>query len=116
MRRVFMIVSCVLVSLALTANIALADACENTSRAAPAPGTATMRGNWIWLPSIGVPVDAWGMAVPGGFASTAFDFPGANGNFTNGEAFALLGQSANCDPSKATSRQSTNGIQNHLCP
>jgi hypothetical protein len=116
MRRFVLIVSCALMSLGLTANIALADACENVSRPAPAPGTETTRGNWIWLPSIGVPVAAWGFAVPGGFASTAFSFPGANGNFSNGEAFALLGNSANCDPSKDTSRQSTNGIQNHTCP
>jgi hypothetical protein len=116
MRRAITVVSCVLMSLVLTANIALADACENTSRAAPAPGTDTIRGNWVWLPSIGIPVAAWGFAVPGGFASTGLDFPGANGNFTNGQSFALLGTSANCDPSKDTSRQSTNGIQNHLCP
>jgi hypothetical protein len=117
MRRAITIVSCVLMSLVLTANIALADACENTSRAAPAPGTATIRGNWIWLPSLGPGLpEAWGFAVPGGEASTAFSFPGANGNFTNGENFALLGPSANCDPDKTTARQSTNGIQNHLCP
>lgn len=74
---------------------------------APAPGTDTQRGNWIWLPSVGAPVEAWGFAVPGGWASTTFNFPGANGNYTNGEAIALLGMSANCDPSKETSRQST---------
>jgi hypothetical protein len=116
MRRLITIVTGVLLSLALTANIALADACENTSRAAPPPGSDTTRGNWVWLPSVGVPVESWGFAVPGGFISTLIDAPGANGNFTNGKAFALLGTSANCDPSKDTSRQSTNGIQNHLCP
>jgi hypothetical protein len=119
MRRAIMIVSCVLMSLVLTANIALADACENTSRAAPAPGTATTRGNWIWLPSLGPGLpEAWGFAVPGGGASTAFDFPGANGNYgaDHEGAFTLLGMSANCDPSKETSRQSTNGIQSHACP
>lgn len=116
MRRILIVGSAVLMSLALTANIALADACENASRPAPAAGTDTTRGNWIWLPSIGVPVDAWGFAVPGGFASTAFGFPGANGNFTNGTSHALLGASANCDTTKTTSRQSDNGIQNHECP
>lgn len=118
MRRAMTIVSCVLVSLVLTANIALADACENVSRPAPAPGTDTVRGNWIWLPSLGIPglPAAWGFAVPGGWASTTFSFPGANGNYTNGEAHALLGMSANCDPLKETSRQSTNGIQTGGCP
>jgi hypothetical protein len=117
MRKVIMIATGVLLSLALTANIALADACENTSRAAPKPSTGPIiRGNWVWLPSVGAPVAAWGFAVPGGEASRGFGFPGANGNYTDGEEFALLGMSANCDTLKDTSRQSSNGIQNPTCP
>jgi hypothetical protein len=118
MRRLVIIVSCMLMSLGLTANIALADACENESRPAPAPGTDTTRGNWVWLPSVGIPglPEAWGFVVPGGPINQFFDTPGANGNYTNGQAFALLGMSANCDSSKDTSRQSSNGIQSHACP
>lgn len=118
MRRAMTIVSCVLVSLALTANIALADACENLSRPAPIGNQPTATGNWVWLPSLGIPglPAAWAFVVPGGPINEFFDTPGANGNYTNGQAFALLGMSANCDTSKDTSRQSTNGIQSHACP
>jgi hypothetical protein len=118
MRRFVLIVSCVLMSLGLTANIALADACENVSRSAPAPGTDSTRGNWVWLPSLGIPdlPGACAFVVPGGPINQFFDTPGANGNYTNGQAFALLGMSANCDATKETSRQSTNGIQSHACP
>lgn len=116
MRRAMTIVSCVLVSLALTANIALADTCVNVSRSAPAPGTDTIRGNWVWFEGFG-----WFMAVPGGPASTGAygpTFPGANGNYTDGDYVTLLGPSANCDTLKETSRQTTNGIQVHpfACP
>jgi hypothetical protein len=120
MRRAITIVSCVLVSLALTANIALADACENASRPAPIGNQPTATGNWVWLPSLSLPFPVpavWAFAVPGGPINDSglYVTPGANGNFTNGAAFALLGMSANCDTSKESSRQSTNGIQNH-CP
>src|SRR2546423_1720059 len=52
----FLITTCVvLASFGITAGAALADSCENTSRAAPnstGPGPI-IKGNWVWLPSIG---------------------------------------------------------------
>src|SRR5437588_9959161 len=49
--------------------MAHADSCANVSRAAPTnyvPGSGPLvEGNWVWLPSIGVPVQAWGFAPPG---------------------------------------------------
>jgi hypothetical protein len=69
-----------------------------------------IEGNWVWLPSIGVPDPAWGFAPPGAADSVAFGFPGANGNYTNGATSSLLGNSAICDRG-VPSRQTTNGIQ-----
>ena len=83
----FLITTCVvLASFGLTAGQAFADSCSNVSRAAPTStdGGPIIKGNWIWLPSIGVPVGAWGFAPPGAADSTAFGFPGANGNYSNG--------------------------------
>ena len=84
----FLITTCVvLASFGITAGAALADSCDNTSRAAPnvtGPGPI-VKGNWVWLPSIGVPVESWGFAPPGTIDSTLFGFPGANGNYTNGD-------------------------------
>jgi hypothetical protein len=95
--------------------MAHADSCANVSRAAPTnyvPGSGPLvEGNWVWLPSIGVPVEAWGFAPPGGPDSTAFGMPGANGNYTNGATSSLLGQSANCPPGANPSRQTDHGIQ-----
>ena len=53
-------------------------------------------GNWVWLPSIGAPVYAWGFAPPGAADSVGFGFPGANGNYQNGFSSSLLGHSAYC--------------------
>jgi hypothetical protein len=93
---------------------AFADSCANVSRPAPScdpnctgPVTA---GNWVWLPSIGVPVDAWGFAPPGTEDSVDAGAPGANGNYTNGATSSLLGMSAICNGG-ATARQQTHGIQ-----
>jgi len=74
---------------------AYADDCANVSRA-PAPcgfscNGPVVEGNWVWLPSVGVPVPAWGFAPPGGPDSVEAGFPGANGNYTNGQAEDLLG-------------------------
>jgi len=84
------------------AGTALADSCANVSRA-PAPCGLScqgpvIEGNWIWLPSTGDPNApyAWGFAPPGGFDSTTFGFPGANGNYQNGFSEWLLGHSAYC--------------------
>ncbi len=84
----------------LLAGTALADSCANVSRAPAACGTTcsapVIEGNWVWLPSIGVPVEAWGFAPPGTEDSAGFGFPGANGNYTNGFTSSLLGHSAYC--------------------
>jgi hypothetical protein len=79
---------------------AQASSCANFSRPAPACNlTCTapvVEGNWVWLPSIGAPIADWGFAPPGTFDSQAFGFPGANGNYTNGQTASLLGMSALC--------------------
>jgi len=86
---------------ALAAPIAAdASSCANFSRPAPACNLSctspVVDGNWVWLPSIGVPQAAWGFAPPGTFDSQAFGFPGANGNYTDGQTASLLGMSALC--------------------
>lgn len=102
-------------ALAIPATV-LADSCANVSRA-PAPCGFTcsgpvIEGNWVWLPSIGAPVAAWGFAPPGGADSVAFGFPGANGNYTNGYSSSLLGHSVHCSTSgDPSSRQQSHGIQ-----
>jgi len=84
--------------LSVSAGTALADDCSNVSRA-PAPcgmdcNGPVVAGNWVWLPSIGVPVPAWGFAPPGSEDSVAVGMPGAAGNYTNGQAADLLGVAA----------------------
>ncbi len=109
-----------LIGLAIVAAMALpmtafADSCANVSRAAPTnyvPGSGPLiEGNWVWLPSIGVPFPAWGFAPPGTPDSALF--PGANGNYTNGQTWSLLGMSAICQQRSGgvANRQITNGIQ-----
>jgi hypothetical protein len=95
---------------------ALADSCSNASRAPAKCGFScpgpVIQGNWVWLPSIGVPVARWGFAPPGSSDSVAFGFPGANGNYTNGFSASLLGRSVHCLPSgDPSSRQTTHGVQ-----
>ena len=84
---------------------ASADSCANYSRPAPACGmTCThpiVAGNWVWLPSIGVPLEAWGFAPPGAEDSVAFGLPGANGNYADGRTSSLQGMSALCSSDKA---------------
>jgi hypothetical protein len=98
-RRLLGISFGVALSLAV-AGTAFADSCANISRAAPACdptcSAPVIRGNWVWLPSIGVPFPAWGFAVPGGGESVANGFPGASGNYQNGFSESLLGHSAYC--------------------
>ena len=97
---------------------AYADTCVNLSRAPGPCGTATtppcsgpvLRGNWVWLPSVGAPDPIWAFAPPGGPNSVTFGFPGANGNYTNGKTHSLLGVSHNCDPGNPA-RQTDHGIQ-----
>lgn len=112
MKRIALSISVVLASFAIGAFPALADSCSNVSRAAPPDGGSgpIIRGNWVWLPSIGVAIDAWGFAPPGAADSTTFGFPGANGSYTNGQTSSLLGVSAICTTGVAA-RQTTRGIQ-----
>ena len=93
---------------------AWADSCSNVSRP-PAPCGFTcsgpvIEGNWVWLPSVGAPIAAWGFAPPGAADSTDFGFPGANGNYTNGKTSSLLGLSAICTGAN-TARQTEHGAQ-----
>jgi hypothetical protein len=113
MHRIAIVFSVVLVSLAISAQVAFADSCSNVSRAAAAPTGPgpVIKGNWVWLPSIGVHVDAWGFAPPGTVDSTGFGLPGANGNDTIGQTSSLLGMSANCPPGSNANQQTTSGIQ-----
>lgn len=98
---------------------AVADSCANLSRApadcsSPATcGGPLIQGNWLWLPSIGVPVDAWGFLPPGREDSVNLDAPGAQGNYTNGQTSSLLGVSAVCTGggNAQNARQDANGIQ-----
>jgi hypothetical protein len=108
----FVLVVAMLTMVALTAAPALADSCANVSRAAPKSTTSSgpiIKGHWVWLPSIGIPVQAWGFATPGTDDSALIGKP--HGNYTNGKTESLLGVSAQCDPSKTTSRQIDHGIQ-----
>jgi len=63
-----------LVVLLLSAGTALADNCFNASR--PAGGLSTnpadfsapvFKGRWVWLPSVGVGLPAWGFDVPSNY-------------------------------------------------
>jgi hypothetical protein len=97
---------------------ASADSCANVSRA-PAPcgfscPAPVIEGNWVWLPSIGVPVPGWGFAPPGAPDSVAFGFPGSSGNYQNTQVTgnqSLLDNSATCAKPGTDSRQTTHGIQ-----
>lgn len=98
-RRLFGSIAGVAMALIVTGT-AFGSSCANVSRA-PAPcgwtcAAPVIEGNWVWLPSIGVPVPAWGFAPPGTPDSQLFGFPGANGNYTNGFTVSLLGHSAYC--------------------
>jgi hypothetical protein len=93
----------------LVAGTALAETCANISRAAPECGMSctqpVITGNWVWLPSIGVPFPAWGFAAPGGTESVNNALPGANGNYQDGDTHSLLGKSATCTKGVNTDRE-----------
>lgn len=66
----------VIVTLFACAGTALADNCYNASR--PSGGLSTnpadfattgpvFKGRWVWLPSVGAPVAAWGFEVPSNY-------------------------------------------------
>jgi hypothetical protein len=97
---------------------ASADSCSNVSRAPAACGFTcsgpVIVGNWVWLPSIGVPAPVWGNAPPGAPDSVAFGFPGANGNYQNTRVTgnqSMLDNSATCTKPGTNNRQTSNGIQ-----
>jgi len=100
---------------------AAADSCANFSRAPADCGFTcsgpVFEGNWVWLPSIHVPVPAWGFFPPGAADSTQFGLPGANGNYTDGQTSSLLGMSALCPTGNGANttaqdaRQGDHGIQ-----
>jgi hypothetical protein len=102
-----------LAMLAFTAAPALANSCANVSRAAPKSTDSSgpiIKGHWVWLPSLepGAP-PIWVFATPGTEPSAFIGKP--HGNYTNDKTESLLGVSAQCDPSKTTSRQHDHGIQ-----
>jgi hypothetical protein len=76
-KRIVVLVAMMVMMLSLAAPAALALSCDNVSRAAPKGEVSgpIIKGHWVWLPSIGVPEDAWGYFPPGTF--------GTNGNFTD---------------------------------
>ena len=116
-RRIFVAAS-VAAAAALIPIAASADSCANVSRAPAACGSTcagpVIQGNWVWLPSIGVPVPGWGFATPGGPDSISFGFPGANGNYQNIQVTgnqSLLDNSATCTKPGTNNRQTGHGIQ-----
>lgn len=94
---------------------AAADSCANFSRSAPACNLSctapVIQGNWVWLPSVDPSAPAaWGFAPPGAAESVANGFPGANGNYTNGQTSSLQGMSALCSTSKLTIFKRQDGV------
>lgn len=96
---------------------AFADSCSNVSKPPAACGTTcttgpVVEGNWIWLPSIGIPDPAWGFSPPGSSTSIQAGLPDANGNYaqSQGSESWLLENSAICNGG-VPNRQTTNGIQ-----
>jgi hypothetical protein len=95
--------------------VAAADSCSNASRPAPACDLSctgpVIVGEWVWLPSIGVPEARWGFATPG--TDDSQGLPGQNGNYTGGQTVSLLGVSAVCQTGSTAQsvRQTSNGIQ-----
>lgn len=90
--------------------------CINVSKPPAACGSTCtsgpiIDGNWAWLPSVlpGAP-EVWAFAPPG--TIQGFGLPGENGNYQNGEGYALL-VNAICDSqgSVLVSRQTEHGIQ-----
>jgi hypothetical protein len=69
-RRLLLLLAILAAALA-TAGVALADNCYNASRPGgdlstnPADFSAPVfKGRWVWLPSVGAPLPAWGFDVP----------------------------------------------------
>ena len=90
--------------------------CVNVSKPPAACGSnctsgPIIHGNWAWLPSVfpGA-AEVWAFVPPGTVQD--FGLPGENGNFQNGEGYALL-VNAICDSqgSVLVNRQTEHGIQ-----
>jgi hypothetical protein len=73
MRRIAAALAAFVAALAF-AGTALADNCFNASR--PSGGLSTnpadftspvLKGNWVWLPSVGAPIAAWGFGPPSNY-------------------------------------------------
>jgi len=102
-------------ALMLVGSAAFADDCSNVSRA-PAPCGWTcpapvINGNWVWLPSIHVPVFAWGFGTPGSAVSQQVQLPGSSGNYLNSRGgSSWLLENGTCVNGN-TARQTTSGIQ-----
>ena len=111
MKRILVLVAMLAMMVVLAAPAALALSCDNVSRPAPTGDTSgpIIKGHWVWLPSIGIDEEVWGFVPPGTEPGEFIGKP--HGNFTNGKTHSLLGTSAQCDPSKTTSRQSEHGVQ-----
>ena len=75
--RIAVLVAALVAVLAL-AGTALADNCFNASRPSgglsinPADFTSgpVFKGRWVWLPSVGAPIAAWGFEVPGNYLNS----------------------------------------------
>lgn len=70
-------VAAALVAMFALAGVAAADNCFNASRpggslsANPADFTGPVtKGNWLWLPSVGVPLPAWGFEPPANYLNS----------------------------------------------
>ncbi|HLY86729.1 MAG TPA: hypothetical protein VKO84_09530 [Gaiellaceae bacterium] len=115
MRRLVVLGASLVAALAL-AGVAYADSCANVSRAPAACGMSctspVFEGNWVWLPSIGIPEPAWGFSPPGSVTSQEIGLPNANGNYLDqsGNASWLLENSAIC-AGNVPNRQTAHGIQ-----
>ena len=89
--------------------------CINVSKPPASCGTEceapVINGNWAWLPSVfpGAP-EVWAFVPPGTVQD--FGLPGENGNYQNGEGYALL-VNAICDSLGQVNekRQTEHGIQ-----
>ena len=106
------------VALLLVGTAANADDCINLSRPPAACGLScpgpVVDGNWVWLPSIGVPESAWGFVTPGSVFSEELALPGTNGNYINDRGgISWLFENSLCvngNTARATAN-STHGIQ-----
>jgi hypothetical protein len=97
------------IAVALVSGGAFALDCVNVSRPAPeqsGPGIVELKGNWAYVNFPGF--SGWVFVPPGTIPIT----PGANGNFQNGEGFALLIGTGACGNE---ARQTEHGIQTGIC-